>query len=132
MTESLGALVGSRWEPLLSEGFLVTLEEPGRVVLDSDRASVTVGASPRGEVEVMVMPLGSGWPRQWSWSGMVGRADVGRLLELALDRMRAEPPILLGEANFYDRLAVGNRAASHALTRQDEGKGSSTVERRLP
>ena len=95
MTESFRVLVRSRWESLLSGAFHVTQEEPGRLLLDSERVSVVVAASPRGEVDVTVVPLGSEWPRQLSWSGMVGRADIARLLELAHDEMLAEPGMML-------------------------------------
>ena len=44
---------------------------------------------------------------QWSYTGMVGTASVGRLLEIALAKMDADPEILGGDTAFYERLAVG-------------------------
>ena len=132
MTESLGALVRSRWETLLSGDFELTQEEPGRLLLDSERVSVVVAVSPRGEVDVTVMPRGSEWPRQWSWSVMVGHADIARLLDLALDEMLAEPKVLAGDTDLYDRLTDANQAKSRALTSRAEGKTPTPDQRRLP
>ena len=114
-------------------GFRVTHEEPGRVVLTSDKVSVVATASPRGEVEVTAMPVGAEWPLQWSWSGMVGHADVERLFELALERMQTEPQALSGDEGFYQRMADKNEAESRALNSQAQGGPSPARDpRRLP
>jgi hypothetical protein len=59
----------------------------------------------------------------WSYTGIVGRASVGRLLEIALARMREEPAILRGDADFYEELAITKKAKAHALAEYYAGRG---------
>jgi hypothetical protein len=132
MTDSLGAHLRAQWGDLLVQGFHIAEEDSSRVALDSGDVRVVASASLLGEVDVTAAPLGSEWPRQWTWSGMVGRASVARLLELALEQLRAEPAILSGDAAFYDSLAAANEQASIAYTRWAEGKGPRPSTRRLP
>ncbi|HLY64816.1 MAG TPA: hypothetical protein VKU60_04705 [Chloroflexota bacterium] len=59
---------------------------------------------PRGEVSVDVFRRGQRNAGRWSFNGMVGRASVERMLELAGEAMRAEPAILAADPEFYERL----------------------------
>ena len=86
----------------------------------------------RGEVDVSVSPRNREWPQRWSYAGMVGRASVGRLLELALVDMIAEPAILAGDPDFYERLGMGNAASSHAWTEYYAGRGPRPGDKHLP
>ena len=78
---------------------------------------------PRGEVDIDVFRTGSDRLCGWSYTGIVGRASVGRLLEIALAQMREEPAILRGDAEFYDALATKNKERAHALTEYSAGRG---------
>jgi len=98
-------------------------EEPHRVVLESADVQVVAVHDPRGEVEVHVQPQGREWPIRWSYTGMVGTADIGRLLEMALAEMRAEPKILSGDPVYFERLGNENADKSHAWTEYAAGRG---------
>lgn len=62
----------------------------------------------------------------WSYSGMVGRASVSRLLELALAEMQAEPAVLRGDINFYGELAERQSACSQEWTAYYSGRGQAS------
>lgn len=66
------------------------------------------------------------------YTGMVGKASVSRLLEIALAEMRADPAILCGDPEFYDALAQEKRASAHAWTEFYAGHGPRPVTRHLP
>jgi hypothetical protein len=90
--------------------------------------SGTLGAEamfdPRGEVGVEVFRLGREAPwERWTYGGMVGRASVPRLLEIASERLQAEEPVLRGEPAFFDRLAAEKRRATEEWTAYYAGKG---------
>lgn len=125
-------LVRDKWSSLLRQDFEITDEDTYRVVLESPAAQVIAVHDPRGEVDVSVTPRDREWPQRWSYSGMVGRASVGRLLELALAEMRAEPAILDGDLDFYERLGMENQASSHAWTEYYAGRGPRPGETHLP
>ena len=130
--DSLSALVREKWLPLLDSGFEIRHEDGHRVALQSQSVEVVVVHDPRGEVDVYVFPCGGDERYGWSYTGMVGTAPVGRLLEIALARMRAESEILCGDAAFYERLAEGTRASSRAWTEFAAGRGPRPGERELP
>jgi hypothetical protein len=54
---------------------------------------------------------------------MVGTASVSRLLEIAVERMNADPAILSGDHAFYGELAAENRRLSEAWTAYYAGEG---------
>ena len=132
MTDRLGAVVREKWSPLLLQDFTIQAEEPGRVVLGSADVQVVVVHDPRGEVEVYVQLKGGDWPVRWSYSGVVGTASLGRLLEIALAEMRAEPKILSGDPDYFEKLGGKNAAESHALTEYAAGRGPRPGNRHLP
>jgi hypothetical protein len=132
VTDSLGALVRNKWSSLLLHGFTITDEDPYRVVLESATVQVVTVHDPRGEVDVSVIPLGGEWPKRWSYSGMVGTASVDRLLEIALAKMQAEPAVLDGEPEFYERLGRENEATSHEWTEYYAGRGPRPSGKHLP
>lgn len=123
MTDSLGALVRKEWSPLLLQGFTITDEERGRVVLESAAVQVVATHDPRGEVDVTVASLSGEWPNCWSYSRMVGTASVGRLLEIALEEMRAEPAVLNGDSQYFERLGADNGALAHVWAEYHAGRG---------
>lgn len=112
MTEALSALVREKRSSLGVQDFEVVDEDTHRVVLKSAAVQVETIHEPRGELDVFVSPRNCEWPQRWSYEGMVGRASVGRLLELALAETTAEPAILAGDFDFYERLAKDNEASS--------------------
>ena len=130
VTAGLPDLVRDKWASLLSNGFTLVTEEPRHVVLTSARLRIDVSHDPRGEVDVQVFLPGQEPWQGWSYMGMVGNASVGRLLELALDEMQAEPAVLSGDAAFYADLAAAQRARSIEYTRWAEGKGPAPRPRR--
>lgn len=132
VTETLSALVREKWSSLLGQDFEVTDEDTHRVVLKSPAVQVVTIHEPRGEVDVFVSPRNREWPQRWSYAGMVGRASVGRLLELALVEMTAEPAILAGDFYFYERLARDNEASSLAWNEFYAGRGPQPRNKRLP
>lgn len=132
MTDTLSALVRDKWSSLLLEDFEITDEDTDRIVLESPAVQVVAVHDPRGEVDVSVRPRTREWPNRWSYTGMVGTASVGRLLELALAEMRAEPAILDGDPHFYGRLGTENEASSHAWTEYFAGQGPRPGDKHLP
>ena len=113
MPDSLSELVREKWSSLLAAGFAITSEDHGIVGLASSTVQIVAAHDPRGEVDVQVFPRDAERHEGWSYTGMVGTASVGRLLEIALAKMRADPAILGGDAAFYARLAQATRASSH-------------------
>src|SRR5450755_4940053 len=92
---------------LISEhGFQVTEVSEHVVLLENTALSVQAVWDPRGEVAVNVFRRGQRDTGMWSYNGMVGKASVGRLLELAGEAIRAEPSVLQADTTFYDNLAV--------------------------
>lgn len=132
MTDSLSALVRDKWASILRQGFEVTDESDGRVVLESRAVQIAAVYDPRGELDVSVHPRGSEWPLRWSYMGMVGTASVGRLLQLALAEMESEPAILSGDPDFFERLGKENEASSHKWNEYDAGRGPRPGEKHLP
>lgn len=123
MAEVLRALVREKWTSLLAEGFEFVEGDPRVVLLKSSTVSVRVVLDPRGELDVDVFRAGSDRLYGWSYTGIVGRASVGRLMEIALAQMREEPAILRGDPDFYEALAATKRARAHALTEYYAGRG---------
>jgi hypothetical protein len=123
VTEGLGTLVRDKWSSLLAEGFDIVEEDPHLLLLKSSIVSIKAVLDPRGEVDIDVFRTGSERLYSWSYTGIVGRASVGRLLEIALTQMREEPAILRGDAAFYEALATKNKARAEALTAYYAGRG---------
>jgi hypothetical protein len=92
--DSVSALVREKWSSLLDGGFEIRDVDGSRVGLQSKSVELVVVHDPRGEVDVYGFPSGGDERYGWSYTGMVGRASVGRLLEIALAKMEAEPEIL--------------------------------------
>ncbi|UQX89634.1 hypothetical protein M6D93_06420 [Jatrophihabitans telluris] len=131
MTEVLGAIVREKWTSLLADGFDIVEEDPHLLLLKSSIVTVRVVLDPRGEVDIDVFRTGGERLYGWAYTGIVGRASVGRLLEIALAQMRQEPAILRGDAEFYEALANEKRARAHAMTEYHAGRGPRPG-RRLP
>jgi hypothetical protein len=123
VSEELGALVREKWSSLLDEGFEIADEEQRALLLTSSVVTARIVLSPRGVMDVEVFPQGGDRLYGWTYTGMVGRASVGRLLEIALGQMREEPAILRGDADFYEALAVEKKARAGELNAYDGGRG---------
>lgn len=117
MTASFPELVRDKFAPLLTaHAFTVIEETTYEVVLESPLRQAVAVFDPRGELDVRVFPKGSENWEGFSYSGMVGRASVERLLEIALEQMLADPRILEADAGFYERLAAERRLDAEAWT----------------
>jgi hypothetical protein len=127
----LGALAREKWSSLLAEGFEIVEEDPHMLLLRSSIVSVRAMLDPRGEVDVDVFRTGSDRLYGWSYTGIVGRASVGRVLEIAHAQMTEEPAILRGDAEFYEALATQNKARAQAMTEYYAGRRPRPG-RRLP
>jgi hypothetical protein len=97
----------------VDHGFQVTREDQQRVRLESPTLVVVAFWDQRGEVAVRVSRRGhEEWAESWNFDGMVGRATVLRLLQMAGEQMKAEASVLLGDAAYYAALsAEQNRSA---------------------
>lgn len=80
-------------------------------------------ADPRGEVDVAVCRHDQEPWQGWSYAGMVGTSSVARLLELALERVQAEPAVLRGDTAFYQALGERATADAEAWTAYYAGRG---------
>jgi hypothetical protein len=123
VAEGLGALVREKWASLLADGFEITEEDPHLLLLRSSVVSVRVVHDPRGEVDIDVFRTGADRLHGWSYTGIVGRASVGRLLEVAFAQMTDEPAILRGDTAFYEAVATEKRARAQALSEFYAGRG---------
>ena len=132
MTVVLASLVREEWATLLAQGFSISNEDAHRVELTSPNLALVVTHDPRGEVEVRAFRPGTNQHYGWSYTGMVGRADVRRLLEIALVEMRADPAILAGDVEFYAEVAREKEATAHAWTVFAAGRGPRPREGKLP
>ena len=116
--ESFANAVRDKLGFLLTEhGFRIVHEGEHCVRLEAVSLSAEAVLDPRGgEVDVNVFRRGYRESGMWSYVGMVGKAFVPRLLEIAGERIRAEGQVLLGDAIFAARQpGPGNSVASTAM-----------------
>ena len=131
MTVTLAELVRDRWAPLLDDaGFTVATEDDRSIIVTSTEVRIVATHSPRGEVSVQVHRHDQERWQGWSYEGMVGAASVGRLLELALEEMRADPAVLQGERALFVALQERAVAESEAWSAYSAGKGPRPRRRR--
>jgi hypothetical protein len=118
-------LVRSRFDFLLTDHeFEITEEQDHDVCLESSRLRVRALHDPRGEVVVNVTRVGhDDGHERWTYAGMVGRASVDRLLEIAAERMRENSAILAGDAAFYEQLGREHRQTAEEWTAYSARKG---------
>jgi len=137
-TEGLGDLVRSELAFLLdAHGFVVLREDEHIVELESPTLFAQVVWDPRGEVGVNIRRrgverFGDARYGQWSYFGMVGRASVQRLLQLAAERLRAEPRVLQADDEFFDALAREQHGTAREWTAYYSGKGPRPRRGHLP
>jgi hypothetical protein len=118
------AAVGHEFAFLVTKlGFAVTRETDHIVELETPTLRVQAVWDPRGEVAVNVSRRGDDRYAEWSYTGMVGRASIERLLEIARARIQAEPAILAGDRDFYDDLATTRRHSAQEWTAYYAGTG---------
>jgi hypothetical protein len=133
VNEPLPDLAREEFQTLLAEhGFVMVRAEANDVVLESPRLRCRARLSPTGELDLSVCPKGSPEWHGWSYHGMVGRASVQRLLELALEQMLLDPRILVGDEVFYDQLASDRKAGAEAFTAYAQGKGPRPKRGNIP
>ncbi len=100
---------------LESHGFQLVHADSSVVQLHSPTLGVQAAWDPRGEVSVDVFMRELGGPAEgWSYSGMVGKASVSRLLAMAGEQLRAQPWVLAGDRASYE----GHAAAKSEQLRQ--------------
>jgi hypothetical protein len=117
----------------VDHGFQVTEEDRHRVRLESPTLVVEAFWDPRGEVAVRVSRRGhEDWAESWNFEGMVGRATVSRLLQMAGEQMRAEAPVLLGDAAYYATLSAEQNRSAQEWTAYYSGRGPRPRSGKLP
>ena len=131
--ESFANAVRDKLAFLLTEhGFRVVHEDAHCVRLESVSLCAEAVWDPRGEVTISVFQRGYRDSGTWSYTGMVGRASIPRLLEIAAERIRAQEQMLLGDDAFFEILAEEQRQASEALTAYYSRKGPRPRTGQLP
>ena len=106
MDEHFPALVTDKLAPALARyGIEITSQDRWCVEMASPRVNVRAAFDPRGELDVEVYPSGSQNWEGWSYVGMLGRASLERLLEIALVAMEADPRTLEGDPDFLAECA---------------------------
>jgi hypothetical protein len=108
---------------LTEHAFRVVEEQERSVLLEGPTLCAEAWWDPRGEVDVNVFLRGKRNVGMWSYVGMVGRASVGRLLELAAQELRDEEPVLRADSEYFDNLALEQKASAEALTAYYSRKG---------
>ena len=106
------------------DGFMATFE--------NDVLRLQVVHDPRGQVDVRVARRNSPTAGVWTYTGMVGRASVKRLLERAADALLGEPTVLIGDPAYFDALASAQAAESAAWTAYYSRKGPRPRTGKLP
>lgn len=82
---------------------------------------------------MFVFRLGREAPwEKWTCTGLVGGASLERLLEIAAQRLRDEPAVLSGDAEFFDRLSADQRRAGEQWTAYCAGTGPRPQTGKLP
>jgi len=109
---------------LLDDGYELLDEYPenpvNAVQLVSSRIIVGIGLSPRGEFEITVMRTPGRLARlfghrpderqeRWEYEAMLGSADLGRLLEIGVEKLRADPRVLEGDRAYFRGLGEERR-----------------------
>ena len=117
----------------VDHGFQVTEEDRNRVRLESPTLVVGAFWDPRGEVAVRVSRRGhEEWAESWNFEGMVGRATISRLLQMAGEQMRAESSVLLGDAAYYATLSAEQDRSAQEWTDYYSGRGPRPRTGKLP
>lgn len=134
MTESFADLVRDKWTVLTAQhGFAVVSEDTHQVVLDGAALRIVAVHDPRREeFSAEVHPHGRERWQGWTYAGMVGRASLPRLLELALHEMHADPMVLRGDREYYDALAERAQADAEQWTAYYSGTGPRPGQPHLP
>lgn len=133
VTADLPSLVADKFAPLVvNQGFRVVEQDRALVVLESESLRCRVAFDPRGELDVsLTLPEQKPW-EGWSYVGMTGRADLPRLLEIALERMEEDPRLFAADQAHYEEIAGQRRAETERLNAQARGETVKPREHRLP
>jgi len=132
--ETLIAVVSRELAFLIHDhGFRLISGDAVPVRLESAQVGVEVRSDPREGVEVEVFRLGhESLHERWHYNGMIGRAQVPRLLQIAGERMRSAPGVIEGDPDIYQRLTADQTADSAAWTRFYSGTGPRPRSGKLP
>lgn len=113
--------------------FRLIRESEAVVRVESDLVGIEVRSDPREGVEVEAFRLGHESIHEiWRYNGMIGRASVPRLLQIAGERLRSAPGVLEGDPDVYERLTADQIANSEAWTRFYSGTGKQPRTGMLP
>jgi hypothetical protein len=116
-----------------TSGFHVVSETNLAVRLQSASVAIEAKLDPREGVQVDAMRLGhESLHERWTYSGMIGKADATRLLQIALERLQAVPALLAGNHQFFEDLTTSQVAKSKAWTDYYARKGPQPTSRPLP
>ena len=133
MTSGFPDSVRTKFATLLEDyGFSVSEENHHRVTLLSDSLQCDVTFDPRGELDVSLSLQHTKPWTGWQYVGIVGRASVERLLEIALASMQDDPRLLSGDPFLFAAIANERRAEAVRQTAKAEGKDVPTRRPRLP
>jgi hypothetical protein len=91
----------------------------------SPRVEVQLSYHPsEQQVDLAAYPVGERDPyTRFVWRGMVGRASVERLVQLAAAALRANEPALSGDDAYYRELGAEQRQDAEAWTAFCAGQG---------
>ncbi len=134
MADAFPRVARDTFSPLIDEcGFHLVAEDEHHIRLESNVMAIEAWYDTRGELDVDVFRLDStDRHARWTYVGMVGNASTARLLEIAVEKMTADPAILTGDPAFYDRLAAESHRLSDAWTAYYSRKGPRPTTGRLP
>lgn len=133
MRSTLADLVDVAMGPLLvAHGLRMVSSDNDSVAFDSETLHLLVAHDPRGEVDVRVVRRKSPSEGTWTYSGMVGRASVTRLLELAALELAAEPKVLAADDAYFEALAEKQAELSAEWTAYYSRKGPRPTTGSLP
>ena len=102
---------------------------------ESAFTGVEASLDPREGVEIAAFGLGhESAVERWHWTGMLGRASAGGLVEIAADtdHLQSDPAILRGDTAYYLTLADEQGASATAWTDFYSRKGPRPRTGKLP
>ena len=132
MTSALTDLVRRQFAPLLEQGWTIAEQSDGFVRMSSNTLVAQFALDPRGELNVSVTPAGVEQRLGWTYSGIVGRASVERLVEIAHDKMLEDPRVLSGDAAYFAELAEERRRQQAEYNARVSGYAVPRSPGRLP
>lgn len=119
--------------PLLdAHGLRRSSDDGSLATFENDVVRLQVAFDPRGEVDLRVARRSCPTAGVWTFTGIVGRASVTRLLELAAEELVAEPKVLSGDPAYFDALASAQADESAQWTAYYSRRGPRPKTGQLP